>query len=112
MNNFLQCSDRRILLDKEGYLRDLDDWNEEVAELLAQCCDVRLTDAHWEIISTVRNFYRDYQLSPPMRPLVKAVRQELGEDKGRSLYLMKLFGGSVARTVNRIAGLPRPANCI
>lgn len=112
MTTFLQCKDRRIPLDKEGYLRNLDDWDEEVAGRLAEDCDILLSDAHWEIIHAVRQFHRQFQLSPPMRPLVKLVRQELGEEKGRSLYLMKLFGGSAAGTVNRIAGLPRPANCI
>lgn len=112
MNRFLQCKDRRVAVDNEGYLKNLDDWDKEVAASLAESCQIRLRDAHWEVIEAVREFYSRYQLSPPMRPLVKLVKQELGDDKGRSVYLMKLFGGSAAKTVNKIAGLPRPANCI
>ena len=99
-------------MDKEGYLKNLDHWNESVAEVLAESCQIKLREAHWEIIRLVRNFYQQHELSPPMRPLVKLVKNELGEDKGRSIYLMKLFGGNAAKTVNKIAGLPRPANCI
>jgi len=112
MTNFLQCKDKRIPVDKEGYLKNLGDWDEAVAEVLAESCQIKLRQAHWEIIHIVRKFYQEHELSPPMRPLVKLVKRELGEDKGRSIYLMKQFGGSAAKTVNKIAGLPRPANCI
>ena len=50
-------------------------------------------------------------LSPAMRPLVKLVSSELGPDKGRSIYLMKLFPGNPALLASKIAGLPRPTNC-
>jgi tRNA 2-thiouridine synthesizing protein E len=112
MNNYLRCKDRKIALDKEGYLKDLGNWDEDVAEALAENCQIILRDAHWEVILLVREFYQQHQLSPPMRPLVKLVKMRLGEEKGRSIYLMKLFGGSAAKTVTKIAGLPRPANCL
>jgi tRNA 2-thiouridine synthesizing protein E len=47
-----------------------------------------------------------------MRPLVKLVKEQLGEDCGSSVYLMGLFGGSPAKTAAKIAGLPRPTNCL
>jgi tRNA 2-thiouridine synthesizing protein E len=47
-----------------------------------------------------------------MRILVKVVEVELGPEKGNSLYLLKLFPGSPARVASKIAGLPRPHNCI
>jgi tRNA 2-thiouridine synthesizing protein E len=101
-----------IAVDREGYLRRLDDWNEEVACMLAANENIQLTPAHWEVIRLLRNFYAEHKLSPPMRVLVNLVRRELGEDKGRSIYLMKLFGGSPAKTISKIAGLPRPSNCL
>ena len=84
MNNFLQCDDRRIPTDKEGYLKNLDQWDERVAEALADSCQIKLREAHWEIIHVVRKFYSEHELSPPMRPLVKLIKRELGEDKGKS----------------------------
>ncbi|MGB2173161.1 MAG: TusE/DsrC/DsvC family sulfur relay protein [Porticoccaceae bacterium] len=47
-----------------------------------------------------------------MRPLCKQVTVELGVDKGRSLYLNKLFPGSPAKIAAKLAGLPKPKNCI
>ena len=99
-------------LDKEGYLRELTDWNEGVAVLLAQQENKNLGPAHWEVIKLLRSFYRRHQVSPATRALINLVKRELGPDKGKSVYLMKLFRGSPAKTANKIAGLPKPDNCI
>jgi tRNA 2-thiouridine synthesizing protein E len=99
-------------LDKEGYLRELTDWNEGVASLLAQQENINLGPAHWEVIKLLRSFYRRHQVSPATRALINLVKRELGPDKGKSVYLMKLFRGSPAKTANKIAGLPKPDNCI
>ncbi len=98
--------------DKEGFLRDLDDWRPEVAEQIAAAEGVRLEAAHWEIIELLRAYYREFESSPAMRPLVKYCALKLGPDKGRSIYLMSLFPGSPAKIGSKIAGLPKPDNCL
>jgi tRNA 2-thiouridine synthesizing protein E len=100
------------LLDKEGYLINLDEWSEEVAIYLAGLEEIQLTEAHWEVILLLRDFYQEFQISPAMRPLVKAVSKQLGADKGKSIYLMQLFPGSPAKLIAKLAGLPKPANCL
>jgi tRNA 2-thiouridine synthesizing protein E len=107
----LWVEQRPIALDKDGYLKNLADWNEQVAGVLAKTENIRLTEAHWQIINIVRQFYADTGLSPATRPLIRLVAQQAGPDKGKSIYLMRLFGGKPALSVSRIAGLPRPANC-
>lgn len=101
-----------IKLDKEGYLRNLDDWAEPVAKDLATAEGISLTPAHWEVIKLLRKFHRRYQMSPASRALISYMKKELGAEKGRSVYIMKLFGGSAAKTAAKIAGLPKPDNCI
>lgn len=98
--------------DPQGFLVNLDDWNEEVASQIAAEEGITLTTAHWEVISVLRSFYAEYEISPAMRILVKTVRQSLGEDKGNSIYLLQLFPGSPARYASKIAGLPKPTNCL
>ncbi len=102
---------RRITLDKDGYLTRLNDWDTGVAEALANREGISLTPEHWAVINLVRQFHQEFGLSPATRALVKYVARHLGEDKGRSLYLMALFGGKPALTISRLGGLPRPANC-
>ena len=98
--------------DKEGYLLNLADWNPDVARQIARMHKLRLDERHWEVLRLVRAFYRRHELSPAMRPLVKQVRDALGEEKGSSLYLHRLFPGSPAKLAAKIAGLPRPSNCL
>lgn len=100
-----------IPLDKEGYLKVLTDWNQIVAGALALQEGVQLTDAHWEVINALRDFYQQFEQSPAMRPFVKHIANSLGKDKGNSIYLMQLFPGSPAKLAAKIAGLPRPTNC-
>lgn len=101
-----------IQLDKEGYLLNLADWSEETAIHLATEEGIELTQAHWEIIYLLRDFYQEFEVSPAMRPLVKAVAKKLGEEKGKSIYLMTLFPGSPAKLIAKLAGLPKPKNCL
>lgn len=112
MTNFIEIEGRQIALDAEGYLRNLQDWDEKVAEALAQQDEIKLGPSHWEILHLLRNFYRRHQMSPATRALINLVKKELGPDKGRSVYLMRLFRGSAAKTASRIAGLPKPDNCL
>jgi len=98
--------------DKQGFLVNLDDWNEALAHEIALEESIHLTDAHWEIIHILRNFYQEYTISPAMRILVKTVKQQLGDDKGNSIHLLSLFPGSPAKIASKIAGLPKPTNCL
>jgi tRNA 2-thiouridine synthesizing protein E len=104
--------EKKIKLDPEGYLVNQSDWGPTVAELMAKDEGLSLTVEHWEIIDVVRAFYERYEMAPAMRPLVKATKNALGDEKGRSIYLMQLFPGSPPKRVARIAGLPKPTNCL
>jgi tRNA 2-thiouridine synthesizing protein E len=99
-------------LDPEGYLVRQADWSESVANLMAKEEGLTLTPAHWEVMEVVREFYQRYEMAPAMRPLVKATKNALGDEKGRSIYLMQLFPGSPAKRIARLAGLPKPTNCL
>ena len=98
--------------DAEGFLRRPGDWRPAVAQQLAAAEGLELSEAHWEVIYLLRDYYRAYQTAPAMRALVKYCALRLGPDKGRSIYLMTLFPGSPAKLGSKIAGLPKPANCL
>lgn len=108
----LTVNGRAIPLDRDGYLVDLNDWTPDVAEALADREGIRLSPPHWEILLGLRDFYAQYSVSPSMRPLSKHLKQTLGEAKSRSIYLLSLFPGSPPKLGAKIAGLPRPANCL
>jgi len=98
--------------DKQGFLINLSDWDNAIANQIALEENIKLTKAHWEIIYILRDFYQEYTLSPAMRILVKTVKQQLGDEKGNSIYLLSLFPNSPAKIASKIAGLPKPTNCL
>lgn len=104
--------------DEEGYLLHLQDWSVEVAGILAAEHGMTLTPSHWEVLNAVRIFYQRFGLSPAMRPLCKYLKDTLGAEKSGSVYLLTLFPEKVgtpespARIAARIAGLPKPENCL
>lgn len=101
-----------INVDNDGFLLDHLDWNGEIAEQLAKNEGLVLSSEHWQLIELIRQFYTEFGLSPAMRPLAKYIKLHLGADKAKSIYLMQLFPQSPAKYLAKIAGLPRPENCL
>lgn len=108
----LNIDGRTVALDKDGYLINLNDWNKNAANVLAAQENILLTPAHWEIINLLQEFYQEFELSPAMRAFVKYTEKKLGPEKGKSIYLLQLFPPSPAKIASKIAGLPRPTNCL
>ncbi|MBU2871466.1 TusE/DsrC/DsvC family sulfur relay protein [Colwellia sp. E2M01] len=108
----LTFNDNIIPTDKQGYLLDHLLWQKELAVVMAKNDEFVLTDAHWEIINFVRQFYLTYNTSPAIRALTKAMKNEFGEAKASSRYLYKLFPEGPAKQATKYAGLPKPARCI
>jgi tRNA 2-thiouridine synthesizing protein E len=98
-------------VDKEGFLLDLNVWNESVATTLAEAEGIELTAEHWQVVGVLRTFYAKTDVAPAMRAFVKLMQSELPEH-GNSIALMHLFLDSPAKTAAKIAGLPRPTNCL
>jgi tRNA 2-thiouridine synthesizing protein E len=101
-----------IKTDPQGFLIDLDDWSDDFAITCANELEIELGNEHWEVIHLLRQFYAEFQLSPAMRILVKYTKNHLGAQKGNSIYLMTLFKDSPAKNIAKIAGLPKPDNCL
>jgi len=110
--NALDIRGHVVSLDDEGFLADLNEWSEPVALALAQREGIELTPDHWQILALLRAFYEQYQLSPATRPLVKYAALHLGPEKGNSSHLNRLFNGTPAKLAAKLAGLPKPTNCI
>ncbi|WP_045973389.1 sulfurtransferase TusE [Xenorhabdus doucetiae] len=103
---------REIETDAQGYLKNYRDWQEAMAPVIAGQEAITLTEQHWEVIRFVREFYEEFNTSPAIRMLVKAISQKYGEEKGNSRYLYRLFPKGPAKQATKIAGLPKPVKCI
>lgn len=97
---------------EKDYLDNLPIWSTKTAHQLAATDGIDIDENRLQILLVAREFYNLYGFSPSMRPLCKVVSEKLGSDKGRSIYLNQLFPGSPAKLVAKLAGLPKPKNCI
>ena len=103
---------KEISTDSEGYLKDTTLWSEALAERIAENEGITLSAEHWEVVRFVREFYLEFNTSPAIRMLVKAMASKFGEEKGNSRYLYRLFPRGPAKQATKIAGLPKPVKCI
>jgi len=103
-----QCPD----LTDQGFLVNPADWNEEVTIWLAELNHIPLSEEHWEIIRFIRDYYRQFKHLPNARVFTKAIARTLGEDKGNSRYLHRLFPDGPLKYACKLAGLPKPPTCL
>ena len=99
-------------LDQDGHLVDYTSWNQEVAKDLAKSLELELTDWHFEIHMAVRQFYQQFGHSPATRPLIKFLMKTVSADINNAILQEKFNTGLVARHLSRLAGVPKPANCL
>ncbi len=103
---------KQIEVDDDGYLINLDDWTKELADELAKGDGLTLTDAHWEVINFLRDYYKQYQIAPMIKILVKEIGKAMGPEKGNTKYLYELYPAGPAKQACRYAGLPKPTGCV
>lgn len=108
----IEVKGRILETDEEGYLAHWDDWSVEAAEAMARADDLELTAHHWEVIDFLRAYYREHEIAPRVRILVKEMGRRLGKDRANTKYLYQLFPDGPAKQACRYAGLPKPTGCI
>ncbi|MEZ7922323.1 MAG: TusE/DsrC/DsvC family sulfur relay protein [Acinetobacter towneri] len=99
-------------LDQDGHLLDYTVWNEQVAQELAQSLELELTAWHFEVLHAVRQFYQQFGHSPATRPLIKFLMKTVSPEINNAVLQEKFNTGLVARQLSRLAGIPKPANCL
>ncbi|MDO9270980.1 MAG: TusE/DsrC/DsvC family sulfur relay protein [Methylobacter sp.] len=104
--------DLHLEVTEQGFLINPADWNEDVAQRLAASNNIDLSDDHWEIILFIRRYYQQFKHLPNARVFTKAIAKELGETKGNSRYLHKLFPEGPLKYACKLAGLPKPPTCL
>ena len=98
--------------DHEGYLKRQSDWTEALAVELASADGIELSEAHWEVMHFLQEYYEKYDIAPAIRILTKQMGKRFGKEKGNSKYLYELFPKGPAKQACRYAGLPKPTGCV
>jgi tRNA 2-thiouridine synthesizing protein E len=98
----------RIETDVEGYLVDPMDWNEAVANQLAQSEQISLTPDHWTVMAFMRDYYDEHQVAPDARFTIKFIANELGFGAKAKNRLFELFPYGYVKQACKISGMRRP----
>ena len=102
----VMVNSREIPTDSEGYLKNLDNWSEEFARVLAAQEQLVLTDEHWQVIGYLRAYFAEHRVQAQVRVMIKHFTRLWGPSKGNNHYLHDLFPkGGPQKQGNRLAGL-------
>lgn len=95
---------QRVDVNEEGYLTNLDQWNREIAEELAQAEGIELGPEHWKVMEFLQDRYRSGE-SLSIRSIGKHGPVDI-----KTFYA--LFPDGPLKKASRIAGIPKPASCL
>ena len=96
---------RQLELDPEGFLKNPQQWNEDIGREIAAESGIALTDRHWQVVK----FMRDRFLATGNAPTIRSLGKESGVEI-KELY--QLFPKGPAKLAAKIGGIPKPHGCI
>jgi len=101
----IEVDGKTIELTETGYLVNLDEWSEAVAEAIAKKEGIELTEQHWDVIKYLRDqHYNNGGLEPNERTILKDMGKIWGS-KPTSKDMYRLFPGMPSKQGRKIAGL-------
>ena len=96
-----------IETDDDGYLIELNDWNEDVAHAIAKVDELEMTDQHMDVVRYLRSEHIDNAGNEPNeRTIMKDMKSVWGK-KPSSKDMYTLFPGTPSKQGRKIAGLPK-----
>ena len=104
--NVLQVGEKQVAVNHKGYLINFDAWNEDFAKTVAERDHLKLKKCHWEAINFLRNFYREYEVPPSPRIIIKAIGDKINSWGCTNKDLEKAFPLGGCKQACRLAGLP------
>ncbi|HEY6747215.1 MAG TPA: TusE/DsrC/DsvC family sulfur relay protein [Mycobacteriales bacterium] len=94
-----------VHVDAEGFLTAYDEWDEDLARVLAAAIGIELTDAHRKVIRFLREDYREKGETPTTRRV-----QAVGGVPVKEQFA--LFPKKPGKKMAYVAGLPKPRGCV
>jgi len=90
-----------------GYLVKYEEWNDDVANVIAHGEGIELTRDHLDVIEYLRDAYFNHNGEQPNnRAILKAMQNKWPDRKVDNKMLFDLFPGNPSKQAGKIAGLP------
>jgi tRNA 2-thiouridine synthesizing protein E len=100
-----EINGRSVHVDDEGFLTDYDEWDEDLAKVLAANIDIDLTDEHWRVIRFLREDFQAQGQTATTRRV-----QAVGGVPVKEQFV--LFPKKPGKKMAYVAGLPKPHGCV
>ena len=100
-----ELNGQEVHVNDEGFLTEYEEWNEDLAKVLAARIGIELTDAHWKVIRFLREDYKTAGETATTRRVQTAGGVPVKEQ-------FALFPKKPAKKMAYIAGLPKPHGCV
>jgi tRNA 2-thiouridine synthesizing protein E len=94
-----------VQADDDGYLLE-PNYSDEIVSMIAATEGIELTPKHWEVVSFMRDQYKEHGHTPNFRNMLKGVNEFWPEADSKALY--DLFPTGPAKQGAKVAGLPQP----
>jgi len=104
-------NEQQWIIGKQSGTQPAGQWSESMAQQIAAQSGIQLSEAHWEVIRYVRNYYLERGFVRRSRELSSALNARFREQGGKK-YLYRLFNGGPVLKACRLGGVPLPENCI
>ena len=103
----VEVNGRTIELNEEGFLINPDEWDEEVARVLAEKEEgiAKMSEEHWSVVNYIRGYYLEKNMAPMVRKVCKSTGFPLK-------HIFELFPSGPAKGACKVAGLPKPDGCV
>jgi len=95
---------KELQVSEEGYLEDMNQWNEDIAREIASEIGIELTPKHFEVL----NYIREKTEAGEALTIRKVGKSGIVDIKG----LYDLFPKGPLKYSSKIAGIPKPASCV
>lgn len=103
----LEVNGKTVETTEEGYLVEVNDWNEDVAQAIADADKLEMTDKHWDVVRYLRSEHVDNGGNEPNeRTIMKDMGKVWGK-KPSSKDMYALFPEMPSKQGRKIAGLPK-----
>ena len=78
-------------VDDDGYLIDWEKWSPTVTTEMAKQDGLELTEAHWEFINFLREYFKNIQLVPMFKTFMREFAKVNGKEKGDVVFIRPLI---------------------
>ena len=95
---------KTVTVNEEGFMTDLNQWDQDVANEIAREEGIELTDNHFKVL----NYLQEQHKNEVPLTIRKVGKSGVVDIKG----FYGLFPGGPLKKSSKIAGIPKPASCI